>query len=112
MQIMAFRHRVKAETSTTCSFLSVMDRPCRMVAAALQDAQNPRTIPADRVPGAGLRRKSENLAKVKKTVDGLGDSTRLSQIRVLNYADGRVLADTGTVDAFGYVTTLRAFLVR
>lgn len=91
-----------AETSTKVFILEVMGRHAGWIAAAAGLAQEAPDDPPHIIvfPERAFDEKAF-LAKVKKTVDRVGYCV-IAVSEGAHYADGRFLADTGTVDAFGH----------
>ena len=91
-----------AETSTKIFILEVMGRHAGWIAAAAGLAQEAPDDPPHIIvfPERAFDEKAF-LAKVKKTVDRVGYCV-IAVSEGAHYADGRFLADTGTVDAFGH----------
>lgn len=91
-----------AETSTKVFILEVMGRHAGWIAAAAGLAQEAPDDPPHIIvfPERAFDEKAF-LAKVKRTVDRVGYCV-IAVSEGAHYADGRFLADTGTVDAFGH----------
>ena len=91
-----------AETSTKVFILEVMGRHAGWIAAAAGLAQEAPDDPPHIIvfPERAFDEKAF-LAKVKKTVDRVGYCV-IAVSEGAHYADGRFLADTGTLDAFGH----------
>ena len=91
-----------AETSTKVFILEVMGRHAGWIAAAAGLAQEAPDDPPHIIvfPERAFDEKAF-LAKVKKSVDRVGYCV-IAVSEGAHYADGRFLADTGTVDAFGH----------